>query len=278
MRKKAKQNVISVIDVGGLRKIIKFLNCNVPILNQNLDYVRILPIGDAHIGDPSFQESKLKEELYSCRYEPTILILTGDILNNALRSSVSNCYKEVIPAGDEQINYALNIFGEYKKHIGLIVPGNHEYRTDKEVNVDLAKIYAERLGAPYLSPHGLLKVQFGKNAKGDPINYVLYVHHGSGGGKARSGKTKAMLDQEWMVSGADVYFRSHTHVIEAFSTEVVGFDIRHLTTSSKTIYHVSTGTWLDTSDYAERKELPILPVGCPKVTLSGKERKITITV
>jgi hypothetical protein len=245
---------------------------------SDLNELRVIPISDTHIGDKNFKEKELREKLYTCRYVPTIILLAGDLVNNGIKCSVSNCYEEIIPAGDPQINHLVSLLSPYKNDIGLIVPGNHELRSTKEVNIDVARIYADRLGAQYASPHALLKIQFGTNSKGDPINYILYMHHGSGGGKARSGKTKRMIDQEWMVDGADIYLRAHTHVNECFSTASIQFDERTMAVKTHVMYHVSTGTWLDTSEYAERMELPPLPIGSPEIMLSGREKKIEVKI
>lgn len=246
------------------------------ILHDSLDKLRIVPIGDAHLGDPGFQGKALLETLYSFKYEPTLGILTGDMLNNGIKSSVSSCYDEVIKPGDDQIDELVRILFPYRQHFVAAIDGNHEYRSKKDVNISLAKIYAERLGVPYYGVHALLKFSFGKNCKSDPVNYIAYLHHGSGGGKARGGKVGRMLAQENIICRADLYFRSHSHLIDGFPTSIIDYDERSMSTFQRKMYHVSTGTWLDTSDYAVRAELPTLPIGTPSVFLSGREKSVQI--
>ena len=246
------------------------------ILSKNLTKLRVVPMGDSHIGDNGFQEKPFLEKLYSFKYEPTIGLLTGDLLNNGIKSSVSSCYEEVIKPGDDQIDYLVNLLWPYREYFAAAIDGNHEHRTKKESNLSLAKVYAERLGIPYYGVHALLKFQFGKNAKGDPVNYISYMHHGAGGGKARGGKVGRMVAQENIVCRSDLYIRSHSHLIDGFPTSIMDYDEREMKTFKRKMYHVSTGTWLDTSDYAERMELPSLPIGTPDIYLSGVEKSITI--
>ena len=258
------------------KTILRFAKVENKLLNQKLTKLRVVPIGDTHVGDPGFLEKNLKEKLYSFKYEPTIGLLTGDCLNNGIKSSVSSCYEEVIKPGDDQIDYFCNIIEPYAEYFEAVIDGNHEYRTKKDVNLSLAKVYAGRLGIPYYGVHALLKFQFGKNDKGDPTNYVMYMHHGSGGGKARGGKTNKMVAQESIICRADVYVRSHSHVIDAFPTAVLDYDERSMSVFKRKMYHVSTGHWLDASDYAERAEMPALPDGTPDIYLYGDKKRIEI--
>ena len=256
--------------------MLPFLTVQHKILNDSLTKLRVVPIGDAHIGDKGFQEKQLKEKLYSFKYEPTLGLLTGDMLNNGIKSSVSDCYEEVIKPGDDQIDYIVDLIFPYREYFASVIDGNHEYRSKKESNISLAKIYAERLGIPYHGTHALLKFHFGKNEKGDPINYITYLHHGSGGGKARGGKVNKMVAQENLVCRADVYIRSHTHIIDAFPTTITDYDERSMTTFQRKMFHVSTGTWLDTSGYSIRAEYQPLPVGAPDIYFSGKKKEVSV--
>lgn len=200
------------------------------------------------------------------------------MLNNGIRSSVSNCYKEIIPAGDPQIEYAYSIFKDTSDITLAGIGGNHELRTCKEVNIDVASHLYKKLAVPYLGIHGVIQLRFGKDSHGDPINYFLYIHHGSGGGSSRGGKTKKMLDQEFMVNGADIYARGHSHLIDAFTSSINQFNVRTKSVYKQNVYHVSTGNWLDTSDYAEIMEMPPLPIGCPTIKLNGKEKEIKVVI
>jgi hypothetical protein len=228
------------------------------------------------MGDPGFQEKAFKEKLYSFKHIPTIGLLTGDLLNNGIKSSVSPCYDEVIKPGDDQIDYLVDLLEPYADHFAGVIDGNHEYRSKKDVNISIAKVYADRLKIPYLGVHALLKFQFGKNNKGDALNYIAYMHHGHGGGAGRGGKTSKMIAQESIICRSDIYFRSHSHIIDAFPTSIADYDERSMTVFRRKMYHVSTGTWLDSSDYAERAEYNHLPIGCPDVYLSGTKKEISV--
>ena len=88
-----------------------------------------------------------------------------------------------------------------------------------------------------------------------------------------------MARQSEMVTGADIYIRSHTHIADTFPDCTVEFDIRSMKTFTRNHYHVSAGNWLDTTvgnSYAEEMELPPLPLSYPVIQLSGKDKQVKV--
>jgi hypothetical protein len=256
--------------------LLTFQRVEHPLLNSNTKELRVLPIGDTHIGDPNFDRFALTNRLDKAMKEDTLVFLTGDILNNGIKSSVSDIYEECIAPGDEQIEYAYELFKPYKSILVGCIDGNHENRTVKDVNISPTKYLAEKLSMPYWGIHSLLKFQLGKNEHGDLINYIFYVHHGSGGGRSRGAKANKMINQEMIVTGADVYVRSHTHSVDVFPNASIEFDARTMRTFIHKMYHVNTGSWLNWSKYAERMEYPVLPIGTPTIILNGTRKEVLI--
>ena len=98
-------------------------------LPDTIGALKIEVMADLHIGDAHCDLPLIRERLKSVQEEPdTALILNGDILNNATKTSVSDCYSEVLPPM-EQIQRAVELFEPVKDKILAVTTGNHERRT-----------------------------------------------------------------------------------------------------------------------------------------------------
>ena len=78
-------------------------------LPDTIGALKIEVMADLHIGDAHCDLPLIRDRLKSVQEEPdTALILNGDILNNATKTSVSDCYSEVLPPM-EQIQRAVQM-------------------------------------------------------------------------------------------------------------------------------------------------------------------------
>lgn len=66
-------------------------------LPAEYDYIELYPVSDLHVGDPEFKEKDFKEFVdYVANNERAYIITLGDLINNAIKSSVSNVYNETM--------------------------------------------------------------------------------------------------------------------------------------------------------------------------------------
>ena len=250
----------------------------VPIANpESTEPIEVWPMADLHVGDPGFCESKLKFDLKRVSENPrAYIILLGDLINNATKGSVSNVYDELMSPTDQGY-YVTSLLEPVREKIVGIVSGNHERRSRKEVDLDPDEIIADKLKVPYFGDEALVKFTFGNWARaGQPISYLFYGTHGSGGGRRVGGKANRLEDLFGIVPGCDVYLRAHTHqplhVPQACYLPNSGKQVAHLHE-----YHlVSTGSYLNRAGYAVTHEYKPLPMGCPIITLSGRERHVEV--
>jgi len=151
--------------------------------------VYILPISDMHIGDPNFNEDKFFGYRKWILENPTAyVILNGDIMNTAIKDSVSDVYGETMNPQD-QLRYAKKIFEPIADRILAIVRGNHEERIMRSTGIDTCEILAAYLGVYYAGDEALLKLRFGRRPNnGKPVTYIIYATHGWGGGRTSGGK------------------------------------------------------------------------------------------
>lgn len=98
--------------------------------------ITVYPIADVHLGAREHNAkawSKFRERV--ANEDNSYLILAGDMLNNATRSSVSNVYEEVMPPS-EQKKVLYDQLWPLKDKILCGCGGNHELRSVKDVDLD----------------------------------------------------------------------------------------------------------------------------------------------
>ena len=94
------------------------------------------------------------------------VILNGDLINNAIKTSVSDTYMETM-SPEKQIDTLVELFTPIKDRILSIVTSNHEERTWRLVGLDPTRNFAYKLGLSdlYNPVSNILFVSFGKSRK-----------------------------------------------------------------------------------------------------------------
>ena len=185
-------------------------------LSENLQSLEIHPFADWHIGDSSCNKELIKRQIEElAQKDNAYAILNGDLLNNATKTSVSDCYAEEMPPM-QAIEYLVNLLSPIKDKILIINQGNHEARTYRTDGIDISSIVASQLGIAdrYCREGGLLFIRFGKNTaenKNRKQWYSIYCTHGTGGGRKEGAKAIRLADMASIVD-ADIYIHSHTHL------------------------------------------------------------------
>ena len=151
----------------------------------------IIPIADVHLGAKECMEQEFIQFIDKVKDEPNVrLVLGGDLINNATRSSVSNIFEETMRPSDQKREMA-KILAPVADKILCAVSGNHERRSGKDADDDpmydiLCKIDREDV---YRENIVFMKLQFGE-PRGDGLRnptYTIVVTHGAGGGQLTSG-------------------------------------------------------------------------------------------
>jgi predicted phosphodiesterase len=207
------------------------------------------------------------------------LILCGDLINNATRTSVSNVFDEVMRPR-EQKRVMAEMLEPLRDRILCAVPGNHEGRSGKDADDDpiydiCAKLDIEDV---YRENMAFVKIQCGDkdgNGAKNPT-YVIAVVHGNGGGLLTGGAVNRAERFGYAIDGADVLVLGHTH--KPFTTQPGKIKINPYNNQAavKPFKVVSVTSWLEYGGYAARKNL--LPTThAPQILrLSGNRKEIKI--
>ena len=162
-------------------------------LPQDIDILELHTFADEHIGDACCDLERLKERIdYVANTPNAYCIMNGDILDYASRSSIGDIEtREFNIMG--QLEKAVELFGPIKDKILAITNGNHENRGYRKEGVDISKMIAMQLDiADRYTPAGaVVFLRFGKQSLkygGRPMPYVVFINHGSGGGRKEGAK------------------------------------------------------------------------------------------
>lgn len=194
---------------------IKVICADLPI---DLDSIEVIPIGDVHEGEDMFDLDLFDSIIRYVLEKPNrYVILNGDLLNNAIKTSVSDTYEET-STPEQQIGTVAFRLMKIKDRILAMGSGNHEERTLKLTGIDPSRYLAVRLGIEdrYSSNSFVLFLRFGQlrdkiTDKKRPAVYKIFVQHGYGGGKKNGSKLNNLNDSDQIIADADLYIMGHTH-------------------------------------------------------------------
>jgi hypothetical protein len=237
----------------------------------------ILPISDLHKGDKNHNPKhidKIVEDLL--RFDHVYGVLIGDLINNALKSSKSDSYKDIMPP-KEQRDFIIEKLKPVKHKLLGCTGGNHEDRTDRETNIDVSEDIAKALELPYDQTGIYYQLKLGTFSNGKQINYTMYTTHGSGGAGTKGSKANKIYSLK-DICLADIYVMGHIHDIIAFPDLYYVPDTRHNKVVETERYFVSSGSSLNWGGYAERLMLKPSKTGFPVIELDGSNKKCRITI
>ena len=261
--------------------MVKMLNDFEMIVHRFPDRedITIFPIADVHVGA---KEHLTGEWNKFCKYIQGVpngyIMLVGDLLNNATKSSVSNVYDEVLRP-NEQKELMIKYLTPLKDRILCALPGNHERRTSKEVDQDITYEIVSRLGVENLYRENIafIKLQFGNNQKGNGggnPTYILAATHGSGGGVLPGGVINRNERFGYAIDGIDALIVAHSHKIMASMPAKMKVDPTHNRINLVPFRVIVASSWLGYSGYPVQKQL--LPGGnaANRLVLCGHEKKM----
>ena len=221
---------------------------------------RLYVIGDLHVGAI---EANIKGwEQFTQRIlqdKNAYIVILGDMMNNAIKTSVSNVYEEVLRPRDQK-RYLVSALSQLTERILCIVPGNHEQRNkdvDDEPLYDVAcKLDLEDMYRPNAA---FLKVCFGSRNAGrkneKPLQvYTICCTHGAGGG-IYTGAAVNRNERMAMFVNADILAVGHTHKGAITKPARIEIDPYNNSVKMKTTTVISACSWLSYGGYAMRKML-----------------------
>lgn len=230
-------------------------------LSDELEKVEIIPIGDAHSGDEWCDEQLIKDIIKYVLEKPyRYVILNGDLINNAIKTSISDTYGKNDP--EYEIGHIARLLMPIKDRILAMGSGNHEERTLKQTGLDPSRYIAVRLGIEerYANNSFLLFLSVGRSQTYRPHHqksrqqvYSFFVQHGYGGGKKNGSKLNNLNASDGIVADADLYIMGHTHTPIANVQSVFLTDIQNRQLFRQNKYYLMHNAYLDFGGYGLRQ-------------------------
>ncbi len=247
---------------------------------ETWENIELYALNDLHIGDPKtdiklFQQfvKHIKEK------ENRLVVCVGDLLNNALKSSVSNVYNETMNPSEQRKWLAVEL-EPIKNRILCMVSGNHEYRTVKEADMDPVEWLTDKLGIENYSEEAMaLKINFGKDKRHcKEVSYTIYITHGCGGGK-RPGSSLNNIELLAMgIENVDIVIIGHVHKRIGYKFSVQSFDNYNNLVTQKEKLCVVSSAWQEYGGYAARKMLTPGVRGVEPIILDGREKRMKAVI
>lgn len=249
--------------------------------------ITIIPIADVHLGARECMEQKFMQFVNSVAATPDVyVVLLGDLLNNAIKSSVSNIYEETYRPSEAKKVMA-KILAPIKDRILCSVTGNHERRSSKEVDDDanydiMAKLDLEHLHRENIA---FLKLQFGEQVSNDHRTngikrpcYTLVCTHGSGGGIMTGASVNRNERFAYSIDNMDALIVGHSHRPAITQPGKIYIDTRNNQVTVKPFKVITATSWLTSGGYALQKMLTPTSHALQTLTLKSDHKEMVVTM
>lgn len=197
-------------------------------LSQDVENIKIMLMGDIHKGSREFNEKLFLETVEKVKNTSDLyVILMGDLIDNALKTSKSDSYLAT-ERPQESMQWIIDKLDPIKDKILACTSGNHEDRTERDAGMDLTWWLAKALGIEERYSNGpfILFVSMGRNQGRDGMyhTFSIYGTHG-----ATTSNVRGLKNMGNVVVNADVYVMGHTHKPIMFPDPRIIVDTRNRT-------------------------------------------------
>ena len=244
--------------------------------------IEIWPISDVHLGAAEHNAEAWAAFCREIEQRPNAyVILGGDLINNATRSSISNIFEETMRP-KEQKKRMVEMLRPLRDKVLCAVSGNHERRGLKDADDDptydiLCKLDLETV---YRENVAFLRLHFGDDKIDGSRNptYVFVVTHGAGGGILTGGVVNKAERFAYVIDGADALIVGHSHKPFITQPSKIKINAQKGVVYLRPFKVISTTSWLDYGGYASQKMLPPTSIAPQIIKLYGKQKKIEVTM
>lgn len=246
-------------------------------LGEKYKQIKLLCLSDFHIGDSLCNLKLIRQVLDEVKNSAdTFIILNGDLINNAIKTSVSDIYNEKL-SPMEQIVMLCDLLEPIKNRILCIGNGNHELRSMKQDGIDIIRLVARQLGIEdrYAESWWYIYLTLGMSNKQRPVMYTITGTHGYSGGKKSGGKINALVEMSDKVI-ADLYVMGHTHTPIITRNTIFMPDYQHRSLIKKDKYYLMTNSFLEYGGYGEQYGFTPSTTEHQEAILSGTKKEIKL--
>lgn len=244
--------------------------------------VTVWPLADVHLGAEESDHEAFERLVLSIAAEPrNYVILAGDLIDNGIKNSVTNCYRQTMRPSDAKREMS-RMLDPIRDKILAFLPGNHERRNSKEVDNDPAYDIACKLDLEdvYRENMAMIRVGLGKR----PNNSKEYVYniacvHGYGGGMYAGATVNRNDGYMQSMDGVDILIAAHAHKPYALRGSKLVLNIENRRVTQRPTLSMCAGSWLSYGGYPIQKQLrPVAEPGANKLVLHGTRYRFEAVV
>ena len=244
--------------------------------------LKVYAVADLHVGSREFMERVWVDFRARVLREPdTRLIIAGDMMNNALKNSVSNVYAETMRPRAQK-DWLIEQLGPLRDRILCITPGNHEDRSVKEADDNPLYDVACKLDLEdfYRESACFLVMRFGEKKGNGLLNptYTICATHGAGGGFLTGAAVNRNERFAYAMDGLDLLVVAHSHKPWVTQPGKVVIDPYNLRVSIKPFKVVVASAWQEYGGYALKKQMLPAVHAEQEIVLRGGRKEIRITM
>jgi len=240
-------------------------------LKMEQGFASVLFLGDVHYGSPQCDLPRFIAMIDYALKNNIYVLLMGDLLETATRTSVGAGVYEQMETPDSQYEQMVEWLRPLAE-AGLILGshiGNHEERIYKESGFNVTKAMCRELKVRYLGDACWTHLKVGKET------YVLYTLHGRTGSRF-DGTALLALERISVSFFADLVAMGHAHKLIT-SSVLIQRVVKGLVKEFKK-YLLICGSYLKyDGGYGQTLGLPISKMGSPKVKFYGNKHDIFIS-
>lgn len=249
------------------------IKCNRQTLQVNpKGYSEVIFIGDLHYGSPQSNVKKFLRMLDYCLKKKVYLVLMGDILETATKTSVA--------AGWAEQEYVLQ--KQYEDVVGFLTPlaekglilgyvqGNHEQRIWVSSGLDICKLICRELKVPYLGGACWNLFKVGKQ------HYSVYTLHGRTAAQS-DGTVLTVAKRLAYPFYCDVFAMAHAHRCVDGIGLAQYVELKTKMVKEKRKIVMITGSYLDYGGYWQDRGGEISKIGSPKIKFFSEDHQTHIS-
>lgn len=207
----------------------------------------ILCLNDWHLGSHAVNEQLLERilDFINLNRENTRILLNGDLFHNITKHSKGSQRDQRL-TNQEQFDLAVEILKPYNDLIDGVTVGNHDWRTEEETDIDLMKMFCDRLdiGEKYLKYRGVVGYSLNKHF------YSIELFHGTGSGSTIAAAERNL--KKMKRSTSDIMYAGHWHKELAKPYKEYHIDPYNKQTKEYKKWFLCGNTIVDTESYAKK--------------------------
>lgn len=217
--------------------------------------IKVWAVADVHIGAREADIDGFISFLSKIAQDKdSYLVIVGDLLNNATRSSVSDVYAETMPP-HAQVDKAVELLAPVADRILGCVGGNHERRSRKEVDLDPLYEVMCLLRKPELYRPNMAFVRVRLTSGNVRDQYGIMMTHG----KSLAKRNKFVS----IVEGIDAAIVAHTHTPDVLMPSRIRFTQQN-SVVVKDVVSLTACSWLKPGGYSLSGMYPVQATSRPQ--------------